>query len=133
MSFCLVLLAAGNSKRFGSKIPKPFIKVGKKTLLEHSLLKFEKIKQIKKIILVINKKHKKFLKEIYHSNFSIVIGGNSRRDSTYKALRYIKKKRIKCNNVLIHDSARPNFSLKLINKIINLSKKKLCNTQVTYT
>tara|TARA_B100000029_G_scaffold142045_1_gene137229 strand:+ start:9445 stop:10581 length:1137 start_codon:yes stop_codon:yes gene_type:complete len=123
MSFCLVLLAAGNSKRFGSKIPKPFIKVGKKTLLEHSLLKFEKIKQIKKIILVINKKHKKFLKEIYHSNFSIVIGGNSRRDSTYKALRYIKKKRIKCNNVLIHDSARPNFSLKLINKIINLSKK----------
>ena len=123
MSFCLVLLAAGNSKRFGSKIPKPFIKVGKKTLLEHSLLKFEKIKQIKKIILVINKKHKKFLKEIYHSNFSIVIGGNSRRDSTYKALRYIKKKRIKCNNVLIHVSARPNFSLKLINKIINLSKK----------
>ena len=42
MSFCLILLAAGDSKRFGSKIPKPFIKVGGKTLLEHSLFKFNK-------------------------------------------------------------------------------------------
>ena len=43
MSFCLVLLAAGDSKRFGSKTPKPFIKIGKKTLLEYSLIKFGKI------------------------------------------------------------------------------------------
>ena len=28
MSFCLILLAAGDSKRFASKIPKPFIKIG---------------------------------------------------------------------------------------------------------
>ena len=45
MSFCLILLAAGESKRFNSKIPKPFIEVGKKTLLEHSLVKFAKIKK----------------------------------------------------------------------------------------
>ena len=45
MSFCLVLLAAGDSKRFGSKIPKPFIKIGEKTLLEYSLIKFGKVKQ----------------------------------------------------------------------------------------
>ena len=48
MSFCLILLAAGDSKRFNSKIPKPYIKVGGKTLLEHSLMKFTKIKKIKK-------------------------------------------------------------------------------------
>ena len=60
MSFCLILLAAGDSKRFSSKIPKPFIKVGGKTLLEYSLFKFNKIKQIKRIIVVVNKKHKKF-------------------------------------------------------------------------
>ena len=64
MSFCLILLAAGDSKRFGSKIPKPFVKIAGKTLLEYSLVKFEKIKQIKKIIIVINKKHIKFLSNI---------------------------------------------------------------------
>jgi len=123
MSFCLILLAAGDSKRFNSKIPKPFIKVAGKALLDHSLVKFNKIKQIKKIVVVINKKHSRFLKEIKSNNFSKIIGGKTRQESTYKALRYIKKNRIKCTNVLIHDSARPNFSLKLIKRIINASRK----------
>ena len=123
MSFCLILLAAGDSKRFGSKFPKPFIKVGAKTLLEHSLIKFTKVKQIKKTIVVVNKKHTKFLRKIKSNNFSKVIGGKTRQESTYKALKYIKKNRVKCTNVLIHDSARPNFSVQLIKKIINASKK----------
>jgi len=123
MSFCLILLAAGESKRFNSKIPKPFIKVGKKTILEHSLIKFSKIKQIKKTLVVINKKHTKFLQEIKSNNFLKVMGGKTRQESTYNALKYIKKNKLKCANVLIHDSARPNFSLKLIKKILNASKK----------
>ncbi len=123
MSFCLILLAAGDSKRFGSKIPKPFIKVGGKTLLEHSLFKFNKIKQIKKVVVVINKKHKKFLEQIKSNNFLKVVGGKTRQESTNLALKFIKTKKIKCSNVLIHDSARPNFSLKLIKKIITISKK----------
>ena len=123
MSFCLVLLAAGDSKRFASKTPKPFVKVGKKTLLEHSLIKFGRIKKIKKTVVVINKKHTKFLKEIKSGSFSKITGGKTRRESTFKALKYIKKNRIRCTNVLIHDSARPNCSIQLIKKIINASKK----------
>ena len=56
MSFCLILLAAGDSKRFNSKIPKPFVKIAGKTLLEHSLRKFSRIKEIKNTIVVIKKK-----------------------------------------------------------------------------
>ena len=124
MSFCLILLAAGESKRFNSKIPKPFVKIGGKTLLEHSLIKFSKIKQIKNIVVVINKKHLKFFKGIYHNNFGKVIGGKTRQISTLNALNYIKKNKLKCRNVLIHDSARPNISTNLIKKIINSSGKK---------
>ena len=123
MSFCLVLLAAGESERFNSKIPKPFIKIGEKTLLEYSLIKFAKIKQIKKTVLVVNKKHVRFLKKIKSNNFLKINGGKTRQESTFKALKYIKKNRIKCSNVLIHDSARPNFSIQLIKRIINASKK----------
>ena len=123
MSFSLILLAAGDSKRLGSKVPKPFIKIGKKTLLEYSLIKFNKIRQIKKIIIVTNKKHSKFFKNIKFNNCVKIVGGKTRQDSTYKALKYIKKNKIKCTNVLIHDSARPNFSVKLIKKIINASKR----------
>ena len=123
MSFSLILLAAGNSKRLSSKIPKPFIKIGNKTLLEYSLIKFGKIRQIKKIIIVTNKKHSKFFKNIKFNNCVKIVGGKTRQESTYKALKHIKKNKIKCTNVLIHDSARPNFSVKLIERIINASKR----------
>tara|TARA_A100001015_G_scaffold167351_1_gene186049 strand:- start:1647 stop:2783 length:1137 start_codon:yes stop_codon:yes gene_type:complete len=124
MSFCLILLAGGESKRFNSRIPKPFIKIGGKTLLEHSLIKFGKIKEIKNKIIVINKKHLRYFKRISHKNINKVIGGNTRQMSTLNALKYIKKNKIKCSKVLIHDSARPNFSINLIKRIIKFSKKK---------
>ncbi len=116
MSFCLILLAAGNSKRFSHKIPKPFIKIAGKTILELSLIKFKNIKEIKNIIVVINKKHLKFVKNIKFKKFVKVIGGETRQESTFKALKFIKRNKIKCSKVLIHDSARPNFSIRLIKK-----------------
>ena len=105
MSFSLILLAAGESRRLNSALPKPFIKIGEKTILEHSLIKFSKINQIKKIIVVINKKHKKYLKNIKFKNFVTVLGGETRQKSTFNALKYIKKNRIKNQKILIHNSA----------------------------
>ena len=87
------------------------------------MLKFNNIKQIKNIIVVINKKHLKFIKKIKSKKFIKIIGGKTRQQSTLKALRYIKKNKLKCSNVLIHDSARPNISSRLIRRIINNSKK----------
>ena len=37
MSLFLILLAAGDSKRLNSSIPKPFHYINNKTLLEHSI------------------------------------------------------------------------------------------------
>ena len=67
----------------------------------------------------------RFLKKIGHKNIHKVIGGKTRQISTLNALRYIKKNNFKCGNVLIHDSARPNFSIKFIKKIIKASKKNI--------
>ena len=59
MSLFLIILAAGDSKRLKSNIPKPFHIINNKTLLEHSINSFKDYPQIKKTILVYNKKHKK--------------------------------------------------------------------------
>ena len=56
MSFCLIILAAGNSHRFRSNIGKPYQKIGGKSLIEINLDKARKFKEIKKIVLVHNKK-----------------------------------------------------------------------------
>ena len=117
----LIILAAGKSKRFENTIPKQYTKLGNKTILEHSLDAFSDFKQIKKTIVVYNKKHKKYLKKINLKNVIRVTGGDTRQESTFRALNKIKN--MYCKKVLIHDSARPFPSKKLINKIISNIKK----------
>ena len=117
MSFCLIVLAGGNSHRFKSNIRKPYQKIAGKSLIEISIIKARQFKQIKKIILVYNKKDSKRVKSLKLKNVKLIIGGKTRQQSTYNALKYlIGKKSI--SKVLIHDAARPNFSLKLFNLII---------------
>ena len=118
MSLFLILLAAGDGKRFDSSIPKPFYRINNKTLLEHSFNAFSSLIKIKKTIIVYNKKHKKYLKNIKINNSIKITGGRTRQESTFKGLKFLKK--MKCKKVLIHDSARPNPSPKIIKKIISL-------------
>ena len=56
MSDCFILLSAGNSKRFKSKINKQFITYKNKPLFEHSLKTAIDSNLFKKILLVSNKK-----------------------------------------------------------------------------
>ncbi len=121
MSFCLIILAGGNSHRFGSNIGKPYQKLGGKSLIEINVNKALKFKAVKQIILVYNKKDSKKVKSLKLKNVKLISGGKSRKESTFNALRYlIKQKSI--NKVLIHDVARPNFSLKLFNSILKNMK-----------
>jgi 2-C-methyl-D-erythritol 4-phosphate cytidylyltransferase / 2-C-methyl-D-erythritol 2,4-cyclodiphosphate synthase len=124
MSLFLVILAAGESKRLNSTVPKPFCIVNGKTILEHSLESFNKFPIIKKKILVYNKKHKRYLNKIKLSNIVKISGGSTRQESTFKALKKING--MNCKKILIHDSARPNPSPKLIAKLI----KRLKNNHI---
>ena len=117
MSLFLILLAAGESKRLKSRVPKPFVKVNGKSLLELSYENFASIRKIKKTVIVYNKKHKKYLSEPYLKNTIKITGGKNRQESTFIALKKIKK--MNCKKVLIHDAARPNPSKRLINEVIN--------------
>ncbi|MDB9752429.1 2-C-methyl-D-erythritol 2,4-cyclodiphosphate synthase [Pelagibacteraceae bacterium] len=121
MSFCLIILAGGKSHRFKSNIGKPYQKIAGKSLLEINIDKARQFKQIKKIILVYGKKDSKRVKSLNLKNVKLILGGKNRQQSTFNALRYlIKIKNI--SKVLIHDAARPNFSLKLFNSIIKNMK-----------
>ncbi len=117
MSFCLIILAAGNSHRFGSNVGKPYQKIGGKSLIEINVIKARKFNEIKKIILVYNKKDSKRVRSIKLKNVKLIVGGKSRQQSTYNALRYLVSQK-GTTKVLIHDVARPNFSTKLLGSIL---------------
>ena len=114
MNNYFIILAAGQSKRFNSNNPKQFNLYKNKALFKHSLEKAIKSKLFKKIILVVN--NKKNINEKFPNNVLIIKGGKERSDSSLIALKFIKK--YKPNNVLIHDAARPNFTIKLIKNLI---------------
>ena len=121
MSLFLVLLAAGDSKRLKFNAPKPYYKVNNKTVIEHSLDAFKNFGKIKKTIIVFNKKHKNHLNKLSLKNILKITGGKTRQESTFIALKKIK--RMGCKKVLIHDAARPYPSKKIISEIINNLKR----------
>ena len=115
MNRCFIILAGGESKRFNSNIPKPYhLYKGKPSIL-HSIDKAKNYGKFSKIVLVINKKHKSYINKLKIKDIKIITGGKTRAESAYKALQSIKSYNVK--NVLIHDAARPNFSLKLLDRL----------------
>tara|TARA_B100000795_G_scaffold56351_1_gene37233 strand:+ start:397 stop:1512 length:1116 start_codon:yes stop_codon:yes gene_type:complete len=124
MNSCFIILAGGESKRFNSTTPKPFHIYKGKPLLLHSIERVKDYGKFNKIVLVINKKHKAYIKKLKIKDVKIIIGGKNRAESAHKALISIKSFNIK--NVMIHDAARPNFSLKLLNRLNNELKSNDC-------
>ncbi len=110
MNNYFIILAAGLSKRFNSKIPKQYFYYKNKKIFEHSVEKAMNSKLFKKIVLVCNNPKK--IPNKYKENILIIKGGKERSDSCLLALKKIKK--YKPKNVFIHDAARPDFSIKLL-------------------
>ena len=121
MKNCFIILAAGKSERFKSTIPKPYYPFKGKPLYFHSIKKAFESKKFSKVVLVVNKKHRKYINKSFLKNVSIINGGTNRSESSSIAVKYIQKK--KFTNVFIHDAARPNFTISLIKKIESNLKK----------
>jgi len=122
MNNYFVILAAGKSKRFHKKFPKQFYNYKNKQIIDHSIEKSVNSKLFKKIIVVSNNiDHLK--KKRIHDCVKIIKGGKERSDSSLIAIKYLKK--YKPNNILIHDAARPDFTIKLLKKLLNHLKKNV--------
>ena len=121
MNNYFIILAAGSGKRFNSKVPKQYFIYKNKELFEHSLEKAINSKLFKKIILIVD--NPKRIKRKYPKNVLIVKGGKERSDSSLIGLKKIK--RFQPSSILIHDAARPDFSIKLLKNLIKNLKKNI--------
>ena len=131
-----LILAAGNGSRMKMNKKKQFLKIYNKPLFIYNVDKFLKIKNIDKIYINFNKedenlreiiKFKIDYKKYIDKNKIVLIfnGGKERYNSVYNALNYIyDNNKINANDkILIHDSARPNFSIDDTKELLNLLKK----------
>jgi 2-C-methyl-D-erythritol 4-phosphate cytidylyltransferase len=119
-----IILSAGLGLRFKKNTnnpPKQLAKVAGKTLLEHTLEKFEKNEKINEIILVVNQDSKKIQEKIIKENDfkkvkKIILGGTTRQESSRNGIFACDVKRTE--KILIHDVTRPLVSNEIINKIV---------------
>lgn len=116
-----IVLASGNGIRFGNDLPKQFIKIAGKTVLEHTVEIFEKHNLIDEIIIVITPEYRVLGEEILLKNnwskvTKLLNGGMTRKESSNIGISSIKDIEA---NVIIHDCARPFLSSKIISDCIS--------------
>ena len=120
-----VILASGSGSRCGKEVPKQFLKIADKTVLEHTIEAFENCCHIDGIILVINPDYKELAISIidtknYTKIIKIVDGGETRKDSSFNGVFSIEEEEA---NVLIHDCARPLVSSRIIEECVKALEK----------
>jgi 2-C-methyl-D-erythritol 4-phosphate cytidylyltransferase len=115
-----VIPAAGIGKRVGATIPKQYLNLLDKTIIEHSLAPFLAHPDIHQVIVSLAENDKWFahLAVAKHPKILTVIGGAERVDSVLAALKLISPDEY----VLIHDAARPCLSVGDINNLIEAVK-----------
>ena len=110
-----VILAAGIGSRFGSKIPKQFIKINGKELLSYSVNTFLDHPKIDEVVIVVHPDWAADVSQQY-SSCKVIKGGKRRQDSSLNGVKATDNRTI---NVLIHDAARPFVSKNIITECIN--------------
>ena len=114
-----IIVAAGNSTRFNCAIPKQYLIMNGRSVLNWTMRAFLASDFIDNVLVVINKDHK----DLYYNSteeFGIldpIIGGKTRNESVLLGLKALEQ--INPKNVLIHDAARPLISTKLIDEVIS--------------
>ncbi|EEU5661884.1 D-ribitol-5-phosphate cytidylyltransferase, partial [Escherichia coli] len=116
-----VILASGTGSRFGAKIPKQFVKLAGKPVIQYTLHAFQNAKKIDEIIVVTNEEYVDFVSALtmehnYFKVTKIIHGGKERYESSWAALQSIELD--ECN-VIFHDAVRPFVSQKIIDDCID--------------
>jgi 2-C-methyl-D-erythritol 4-phosphate cytidylyltransferase len=123
-SWAVLLVAAGQSKRLKSPVPKPFLYLDlKRTLLDLCLAAFKRVPGLAHVVIVTRPdyfvKAGKALTEAGLSG-TVTAGGQEREDSVLSGLRVVPPG---VKMVLVHDAARPFVSNEVIKRVLTETTK----------
>ncbi|MFL2813369.1 MAG: 2-C-methyl-D-erythritol 2,4-cyclodiphosphate synthase [Candidatus Puniceispirillales bacterium] len=120
--FNAILLAAGLSSRFNSDVPKQYLYLGKKQILDYSIDQIFNHNLCDLLVVVVDKNYM----DTYNSNslnnkkIKFILGGESRQQSVINGMNSLPSTD---NLLLIHDAARPGIDHDIIDKLIEILEK----------
>ncbi len=114
-----VIPASGIGSRMNTPLPKQYLKIHGKTILEYTLQPFLNHPAINKIIVAVSKEDRYYseLTILQSAKIELVFGGKTRADSVFNALQQIDDDQAW---VLVHDAARPCIKRSDLDKIFQI-------------
>lgn len=118
-----ILMAAGKGTRMGSEVPKQFVAVNGKMLMEYSLQVFQDHPRIDEIVVVLPADYLEveevltYLFTYYPKVTQVLAGGKERFESSWAAIQWFVERRD--DNLLLHDAARPGITSRIIDDLLD--------------
>lgn len=119
-----VILAGGSGNRLGKNIPKQFLQVAGKQIIEYTIETFEHHQEIDEICLVCKAEYVPYMEDIvarnhYRKVTKILSGGKERYDSSLVAINAYPDED---TALLFHDAVRPLVSERIIHDCVEAMK-----------
>lgn len=117
-----VILAGGTGSRMGSSVPKQFLPLGGRTVIEFAIDAFDQHPAIDEVAVVAHPDWRKRMEEIvalrrWRKLTRVIDGGSERYMSSLNAIMaYIDEP--DDTNLLLHDAARPLVSAKVVDRVV---------------
>ena len=134
MCYSAIILAGGKGNRMNNPIPKQYMLLGGKPVIMHSIERMEVIKEIEEIIIVCSEQYVEyinFMLQQYNINKKIdfAFAGDTRQASVKSGLLKVKNE-----NVIIHEAARPFVSVEDFLELINFENPNtIIGSSINYT
>lgn len=116
----VIVLAGGSGKRMGTNVPKQYLEIRGRMVIEYAIDAFDKNEKIDEVAVVVSADNVETMQEIVSNNSwkklaHILVGGKERYDSSLSAINAYKDE--DCN-IIFHDAARPLVTQKIINDVV---------------
>lgn len=115
-----IILAGGIGSRFGSSVPKQYMKLNGREIISYSVDAFRESRLGENFILVCNEAEVKAQNIARKYGVTCIQGGTTRNESIDNGLKYVKEHYPETEKIVIHEGVRPFFQSHIINQYLNL-------------
>ena len=118
-----VIVAAGSSLRMGGAggPRKPFLPLGGKTVLELSCAAFQRVTEVRELVIVAREEDLGRVRELVGSAAAVVPGGSERADSVRLGVEAVSQP---VDVICVHDAARPLIRTATIERAIAVAARQ---------
>lgn len=120
MKTTAIIVAAGSGSRLNSKTPKQFLEIAGKSVVAHSIERFQSAPSVDSVVLVLAADKLDKFESSADKISKIVVGGSTRAESVFNGLNAVDRD---TRIVAVHDGARPFVSVDEIERTIAKAKE----------